>query len=150
MFNVLKSFLGIVLSCLGIGFSMVFPSVVDLILSAIFVALDLVGVFLVWRYSKSDLCGTFCTFCPSLALTEVIRRNIFIAGVETKTILLSLECSFILVLLGLLVYSVILCLKKKKNFIGNWGWVFSSSFFIYEKNFNQYDWSFFSWLILVW
>lgn len=119
MFNVLKAFLGIILSCFGIGFSMVFPSVVDFVLSAIFVALDLVGVFFVWRYSKSDLFGVFCTFIPSLALTEVIRENIFISEIGTKTILLSLECSFILVLLGLLVYSVILCLKKKRVSIRN-------------------------------
>lgn len=119
MFNVLKAFLGIILSCFGIGFSVTFPSVVDLILSAIFVVLDLVGIFFVWRYSKSDLCGVFCTFIPSLALTEVIRENIFIAGVGAKTILLSLECSFILVLIGLLVYSVILCLRKKRVSIRN-------------------------------
>lgn len=112
MLNVLKSFLGIVVSCLGIGFSTVFPGVLDLVLTAIFVVLDLVGVFFVLKYSKSDLWGVFCTFCPSLALTEVIRENIFISGLGTKTILLSLECSFLLVLLGLLVYSVILCLKK--------------------------------------
>ena len=45
--------------------------------------------------------------------------NIFISEIGTKTILLSLECSFILVLLGLLVYSVILCLKKKRVSIRN-------------------------------
>jgi len=119
MVNVLKAFLGIVLSCLGIGFSMAFPSVIDLIVSAIFVALDLVGVFFVWRYSKSDLFGVFCTFCPSLVLAEVIRENIFISGVENKTIFLSLECSFVLVLIGLLVYSVVLCLRKKRVSIQN-------------------------------
>jgi hypothetical protein len=32
------------------------------------------------------------------------------------------------VLLGLLIYSAILCLKRIEIFIKNWGWVFSSSF----------------------
>lgn len=128
MLNVLKSFVGIVVSCFGIGFSMAVPGSFDLILASIFVVIDLIGVFLVLKYSRSDLYGVFYTFCPSLVLTEMIRENVFIMGIEAKMVFLSLECSFILVLLGLLIYSAILCLKRIEIFIKNWGWGFSSSF----------------------
>ena len=119
MVNVLKYFFVIILSCFGIGLSVTFPGFCYFVLTAIFVMLDLVGISFVLRYSKSDLCGTFYTFCPSFVLTEVIRENMFIAEAETKTTLLSLECSFILVLVGLSVYSVILCLRKKRVSIRN-------------------------------
>lgn len=134
MLNVLKSFVGIVVSCFGIGFSMAVPGFLDLILASIFVVLDLIGVSLVFKYSRSDLLGVFYTFLPSLTLIEVIRENVFVMGIETKMVLLSLECSFILVLLWLLVYSMFLCLKKIGVLIKNWGWVFSP--FFYKKNFN--------------
>ena len=134
MLNVLKSFVGIVVSCFGIGFSMAVPGFLDLILASIFVVLDLIGVSLVFKYSRSDLLGVFYTFLPSLTLIEVIRENVFVMGIETKMVLLSLECSFILVLLWLLVYSMFLCLKKVGVLIKNWGWVFSP--FFYKKNFN--------------
>jgi len=132
MFNVLKSFLGIVVSCFGIGYSLIIPGFFDLLLVALFVILDLIGIFFVLKYSKSDLYGVFYTFCPSLVLTEVIRENVFIMGIEAKMVFLSLEYSFVLVLLGLLVYSAMLCLKKIKVF-RIWGWVFSSLFFILNK-----------------
>lgn len=119
MLNVLKSFVGIVVSCFGIGFSMAVPGSFDLILASIFVVMDLIGVFLVLKYSRSDLLGVFYTFLPSLTLIEVIRENVFVIGIETKMVLLSLECSFILVLLGLLIYSAILCLKRIEIFIKN-------------------------------
>ena len=119
MLNVLKAFLGIVVSCVGIGFSISLPEILNLVLIGIFVMLDLVAVFFVLKFSRSDLFGVFCTFFPSLAFAEVIRENIFIVNIEAKTLLISLEYTFILVLLGLLVYSVILSLKKKKVSIRN-------------------------------
>ena len=112
MLNVLKAFVGIVVSCFGIGFSSVLPEFLDLVLVAIFVVMDLIGIFFVLKYSTSDLWGVFYTFSPSLALIEVIRRNVFISEAIPRMVLVSLEYSFVLVLLGLLVYSVILCLKK--------------------------------------
>lgn len=130
MINVLKSFLGIVVSCFGIGLSMAVPGFFDLILAAIFVVLDLIGIFLVLKNSKSDLLGVFYTFCPSLMLIEVIRDNVFIMGIEAKMVMLSLECSFVLVLIWLLIYSAFLCLKKVEILIKNWGRVFSPFFFI--------------------
>ena len=130
MLNVLKSFVGIVVSCFGIGYSLIIPSFFDLLLVALFVILDLIGIFFVLKYSKSDLYGVFYTFCPSLVLTEMIRENVFIAGIEAKMVFLSLEYSFVLVLLGLLFYSAFLCLKKLKILIKNRGWVFSSFFYI--------------------
>ncbi|MBR4633610.1 hypothetical protein IKO50_01260 [bacterium] len=98
---------------------MAVPGSFDLILASIFVVIDLIGVFLVLKYSRSDLYGVFYTFCPSLVLTEMIRENVFIMGIEAKMVFLSLECSFILVLLGLLIYSAILCLKRIEIFIKN-------------------------------
>ena len=114
MFNVLKYFFVIIVSCFGLGLSVSFPELCYLVLAAIFLVLDLVGVFLVLKCSRSDLFGVFCTFCPSLVLTEIIRENVFIVGAEAETMLLSMEYSFVLVLIGLLIYSVILFLRKKK------------------------------------
>lgn len=128
MINVLKSFLGIVVSCFGIGLSMAVPGFFDLVLAAIFVVLDLIGIFLVLKNSKSDLLGVFYTFCPSLMLIEVIRDNVFLMGIEAKMVMLSLECSFVLVLIWLLIYSAFLCLKKVEILIKNWGRVFSPFF----------------------
>jgi hypothetical protein len=119
MINVLKSFLGIVVSCFGIGLSMAVPGFFDLVLAAIFVVLDLIGIFLVLKNSKSDLLGVFYTFCPSLMLIEVIRDNVFLIGIEAKMVMLSLECSFVLVLIWLLIYSAFLCLKKVEILIKN-------------------------------
>ncbi len=112
MLNVLKAFVWIVVSCFGIGFSVVLPGFLNLILIIIFGVLDSIGVFLVLKYSKSDLWGVFYTFCPSLTLAEVIRGSVFINGTISRVILLSLEYSFISVLFGLLVYSVFLFIKK--------------------------------------
>ncbi len=142
MINVLKSFLGIVVSCFGIGLSMAVPGFFDLVLAAIFVVLDLIGIFLVLKNSKSDLLGVFYTFCPSLMLIEVIRDNVFLMGIEAKMVMLSLECSFVLVLIWLLIYSAFLCLKKVEILIKNWGRVFSP--FFYKKTPTWYDWSFFN------
>ena len=119
MLNVLKSFVGIVVSCFGIGFSMAVPGFLDLILASIFVVLDLIGVSLVFKYSRSDLLGVFYTFLPSLTLIEVIRENVFVMGIEAKMVMLSLECSFVLVLIWLLIYSAFLCLKKVETLIKN-------------------------------
>ena len=119
MLNVLKSFVGIVVSCFGIGFSMAVPGSFDLILASVFVVMDLIGVFLVLKYSRSDLLGVFYTFCPSLMLIEVIRDNVFLMGIEAKMVMLSLECSFVLVLIWLLIYSAFLCLKKVEILIKN-------------------------------
>lgn len=127
MLNVLKSFLAIVVSCFGIGFSISLPQFINLFLVAVFVVLDLIGVYFVLKYSKSDLLGSFYTFFPSLTFTEMINSDGLLMGLSAKTVLLALECSFILVLIGLLIYSAVLCLKRITK---NWGWVFSSSFFI--------------------
>ena len=128
MLNVLKAFLGIIVSCIGIGFSIGLSEFFGTMLATVFVMSDLVAVFFVLKFSKSDLFGVFCTFCPSLAFAEVIRENIFIAGLEARALLISLEYTFTLVLIGLLILSVVLSLRKKRISIRDWGWVFSSSF----------------------
>ena len=120
MLNVLKSFLAIVVSCFGIGFSISLPQFINLFLVVVFVVLDLVGVCFVLKYSKSDLLGSFYTFFPSLTFTEMINADGLFIGLGAKTVLLALKYSFIVVLLGLLVSSVILILKKKR-ITKNWG-----------------------------
>ena len=112
MLNVLKAFLCIVVSCFGIGFSMNFLGVFSLVFTTIFIIADLVGIFFVWRYSKLDLWGVFYTFVPSLVVVSMIYGDGYLMAADTKIVLLSLEYSFVLVLVWLLVYSLFLGLKK--------------------------------------
>ena len=129
MSKVLKSFLAIVVSCFGIGLSMSLPGFLNLILVGIFVMLDLIGIFFVLKYSRSDLWGVFYTFFPSLALIEIIQWDGLIVGFYAKMVLVSLEYSFISVMVGLLILSVILSLRKTKISVKNWRWVFLTLFF---------------------
>lgn len=112
MLNVLKAFLCIVVSCFGIGFSMNFLGVFSLVFTTIFIIADLVGILFVWRYSKLDLWGVFYTFVPSLVVVSMIYGDGYLMAADTKIVLLSLEYSFVLVLVWLLVYSLFLGLKK--------------------------------------
>ena len=116
MVSLLKNFIIIVLSCIGIGFSFALPEFGRVLLVVLFTAFDVVGVLCCFFPAKCDLWGVFCIFAPLLAIALFLDETQVFFNNAAKTTLLSLEFSSAIVLFYIIVWNfVFLCKNIKKQ-----------------------------------